>query len=75
MNNALQTRTSGRAKTRADLARPSQRTTIFALARWAGVDANSICAVAYRCRPVELSRVSAEELIGHLRACRPAKVA
>ena len=75
MNNALQNRTTGRAKTRSDLARPSQRVAIFALCRWAGVDANSICAVTYRCRPVELSRGSADEFIGHLRALRPAKVA
>jgi hypothetical protein len=63
--------TSGRAATGADLAKRWQRVLIEALGKWAGIDANALCASKYHCRPVELSRASADELIAHMKTLRP----
>lgn len=56
------------AKTMADLVTPKQITAIRAIANAAGLNAETICLEACKCRPEELSRAAASAVIDFLRS-------
>ena len=58
----------GRATGTEERATPAQGSTIGAVGRWAGVNADRLCAERYGCRPVELSRRVAEEFLAELKS-------